>query len=174
MESKNLGEILKKWSGINLKEDTILIFGKDNVKFDSLEDAVKAGEFQPTLKRASDLVIEDLNGLKLEVTEKEDLKDLYNFLKSWFGDSDKPLKKNEPFKEKDLPIREKELEELKIKVKPFIKGKGERSSFSSDLKKEIFEFYRKWEGTINKTKLAKGLGIDYQKLVNTIKYGEKS
>lgn len=166
MESKNLGEILKKWSGINLKEDTILIFGKDNVKFDSLEDAVKAGEFQPTLKRASDLVIEDLNGLKLEVTKKDDLKDLYNFLKSWFGDSAKSSKKNES------SYLGKNLEELKSEIKALNKDNIKRTTLTLDLKKNIFHYYK--NNSISKKELAGHLGIAEVTLNNLIRDNEKS
>ncbi len=166
MESKNLGKILKKWSGINLKEDTILIFGKDNIKFDSLEDAVKAGEFQPTLKKASDVLIEDLNGLKLEVTEKNDLKELYNILKSWFGDSDKSSNKNQS---SNIPGQ---LEDIKAEIKALNEGNTKRTTISDGLKDKIFKYFQ--NNSISKNQLAKDLGIAYPTIINIIKKFDKS
>jgi hypothetical protein len=160
MESKNLGEILKKWSGINLKEDPILIIGKNNTKYETPEDAVNAGEFQATFKRASNLVIEDLNGLMLKVTEKDDLKDLYNFLKSWFGDSDKPLKKNEL---SNIAVK---LEDLKIEIEG-LKANSKRPTISNNLKNKIFKYYK--DNSISKNQLAKDLGIAYPTIINIIK-----
>jgi hypothetical protein len=165
MESKNLREVLKKWSDMNLKEDSILIFGQDNTQFKSIEDAVRAGEFRPILKKASDLIIEDLNGLKLEVTKKDDLKELYNFLKSWFGDSDKSSKKSES------PKAEGELGELQKEIKG-LKANSNRPTISKDLKKRIFYYYE--NNSISKNQLAKDLDIAYPTIINIIKKFEDS
>lgn len=153
-------EILKKWSGKILDENSILIFGQDGTQFASLEEAVKAGEFQPTLKRASDLIIEDLNGLKLEVTKKDDLKDLYKILKSWFGDSEKIPRKTESFNaEGGLGALQKEIERLKEGSK--------RPTISDDLKMQIFQYFK--NNSISKNQLAKDLDIAYPTIINIIK-----
>lgn len=161
MESKNLGEILKKWSGANLKEDPILIIGKNNTKYDTPEDAVNAGEFQATFKRSSDLIIEDLNGLMLEVTKKDDLKELYKFLKSWFGDSDKSSNKNQSSN------RAGQLEDIKAEIKALNEGNTKRTTISDGLKEKIFQYFK--NNSISKNQLAKDLGIAYPTIINIIK-----
>jgi len=160
MESKRMEDVIKKWTGINLNEDSIQIYGQDGTKFKTLEDAVKAGEFQPRLKMISDSIIEDLNGLKLEVTKKDDLKGLYKILKSWFGEPDKTLKKNESSNISG------ELEDLKKEIIG-LKANSKRPTINNDLKEKIYNYYK--DNSISKNQLAIDLNIAYPTIINIIK-----